>query len=83
MDTSDPILNRVITIAFPVLSTILAFIGGLAVNYLMKMSDSMNEIRIILQRLSSEHDALKEQTEKDHEHLKERVIRMEKKIFEC
>lgn len=55
--------------ALPILLTLLAFIGGLAVNALMKMSNDINEIKVSLKGYEVKHDDLKERVEKIEEKL--------------
>lgn len=44
--------------ALPVLLGILAFIGSLAVNSLIKMSNDLNDIKVMLKGISVRHDEL-------------------------
>lgn len=65
----DQIIYNLMLIGFPVLVAILCFIGGLAVNALIKMGKDINEIKVTLQMIITEHDGLKERVEKLEEKL--------------
>ena len=77
MSPTDTTIYTLLLYAMPVLLTVLAFIGGLAVNSLMKMSDNLNEIKITVQKMISEHESL-EQSVRSIDH---RVEKVEGKIF--
>lgn len=70
MTTNEQILFQFMTYAMPILLGILSFIGALAVKQLMNMSKDINDIKIICQKLSSEHES-----------LEIRVEHLEKKVF--
>ena len=60
----------------PILLAVLAFIGGLAVNALIKMGKDLTAIKITIERISTKHDGLEkrvEVAEKNIEHLHEKV----------
>jgi hypothetical protein len=64
-------LFQLLLIATPILLGILSFVGGLAVRQLMKMSSDLNDIKVICQKLSSEHESLEIRVE----HLERKVFK--------
>lgn len=64
------IVYQVLVLATPVLLAILSFIGILAVKALIKMSGDINEIKVTLGKVTS-----------DHSNLTNRVERLEEKVF--
>ena len=77
MNSTDTTIYTLLLYAMPVLLAVLAFIGGLAVNSLMKMSDNLNEIKITVQKMISEHESL----EQSFKSILHRVEKVEDKIF--
>lgn len=77
MNSTDITIYTLLLYAMPVLLAVLAFIGGLAVNSLMKMSDNLNEIKITVQKMISEHESLEQSVKSIHH----RVEKVEDKIF--
>ena len=77
MNSTDATIYTLLLYAMPVLLAVLAFIGGLAVNSLMKMSDNLNEIKITVQKMISEHESLEQSVKSIHH----RVEKVEDKIF--
>jgi arginine deiminase len=77
MNSTDTTIYTLLLYAMPVLLAVLAFIGGLAVNSLMKMSDNLNEIKITVQKMISEHESLEQSVKSIHH----RVEKVEDKIF--
>lgn len=63
-------IYQILLLATPVLLAILGFIGALAVRELIKLSDSVNEIRITLGKFEEKHD--------NHT---DRITKLEEKVF--
>lgn len=70
MEATDQTIYRLLLWAVPVLLSIIGFIGALMVSQLMKLSKSVNDIKVIIASLDSKHDD-----------LKERVNKLENKVF--
>jgi hypothetical protein len=66
----DSTIYTLMVWTIPVLLSVLAFIGALAVNALMKLANDVNEIKINLGKVSAKH-----------EDLEDRIVRIENKIF--
>ena len=64
MIQSDQIIFTILLWATPILLAILGFIGALAVKQLVKLADSVNEIKINIREVAIKHDDLKERVEK-------------------
>lgn len=64
MIQSDQAIYTLLLWTMPALLAILGFVGALAVNQLMKLSDSVNEIKITIGQIAIKHDDLKERVDK-------------------
>lgn len=62
-----------------ILLSIVGFIGGLSVVQLLKMNASLNEINISIASMILNYEHLNEK----HDELKERVKKVENKVFDC
>lgn len=60
-----------------ILLGILSFVGIIAVNQLMKMAFDLNQIKVIIGKIDTKHDALKE----EHDELKKEVREIRNKIY--
>lgn len=58
MSVHEQIFYKLLIVGVPILLTILAFIGGLAVNALMKMGKDLNRIKVTIEGMSKQHDGL-------------------------
>ena len=79
MSETEVVFYKMMIFGVPILLTVLAFIGSLAVNALITMGKDVNQIKITIRETSIRHDGL----EKSHDELKERVLIVEKKLFDC
>lgn len=70
MTHTDQTIFTILLWATPSLLVILGFIGALAVQQLVKLSDSVSQIQITIGKIDTAHD-----------NLKERVEKLEEKIF--
>lgn len=70
MSTQQEQFYNLMIVGIPILLSILAFIGALAVNALIKMGKDINEIKVTVKEVMVKHDD-----------LKDRVSRLEEKIF--
>ena len=70
MNNTDEAIYRILILLTPVLLSILAFVGALSVNWLVKINNSLQEMKVIIAQISQKHDD-----------LKERVDSMEEKIY--
>lgn len=64
MNEADETIYTILLWSMPVLLAILGFVGALAVNQLMKLSDSVNQIQITIGRIAADHDNLKDRVNK-------------------
>lgn len=64
MTQTDQTIFTILLWATPSLLVILGFIGALAVQQLVKLSDSVNQIQITIGKIATDHDNLKERVEK-------------------
>lgn len=64
MTPTDSTIYTILLWAMPILLAILGFVGALAVNQLMKLSDSVNQIQITIGKIATAHDDLKERVDK-------------------
>lgn len=64
----DITIYKILLWALPVLLAILGFIGALAVNALIKLSNDVNSIKITIEGISTKHDGLEKRVEflEDH-----------------
>lgn len=58
MTASQHTIYQILLWAIPVLLAMLGFIGALAVKQLVRLSDSVNEIRIVIARIDEKHTDL-------------------------
>lgn len=70
MTSTDHTIYTILLWSMPILLTILGFVGALAVNQLMKLSDSVNQIQITIGKIATAHDDLKDRVDK----LEEKVL---------
>ena len=70
MNNTDEAIYRILILLTPILLSILAFVGALSVNWLVKINNSLQEMKVIIAQISQKHDD-----------LKERVDSMEEKIY--
>ena len=70
MSEVDAAIYRILLWALPILLAVLGFIGALVVKQLMNLSSSVNDIKVTLERISTQH-----------EDLERRVHKVEKKIY--
>lgn len=70
MQQFDPVMYKLLLVITPILLAILAFVGALAVNWLVKINNSLQELKLTIATVSQKH-----------EDLKERVDRLEEKIY--
>lgn len=66
----DETIYKILLWLLPTMMAILGFIGALMVKQLMKLSDAVNEIKVTIERISTQHDGL----EKRVENLEEKMI---------
>lgn len=66
----DETIYKLLLWALPLLLAVLGFIGALAVNSLIKLADSVNQIKVTIEGMA-----------KSHEGLEKRVNHIEEKIF--
>lgn len=64
MTNVDPTIYKILLWALPILLGILGFIGALMVKQLMNLSDSVNEIKITIGKISQQHDDLEKRVDK-------------------
>lgn len=64
MNATDETIYKLLLWALPVLISVLAFIGGLAVKSLMKMSNDIGEIKNKLTEVTTKHDELDRRVER-------------------
>lgn len=69
MNEGDKISYHILMFAMPILLALLAFIGALAVNALVKMGNDLNAIKVAVQKITSEHEG-----------LEKRVVHIENKL---
>lgn len=60
----DSTVYKILLGALPILLSILAFIGALAVNSLIKLANDVNEIKISIGKISEKHDGLEKRVDK-------------------
>lgn len=60
---------QILLFVTPILMAVLAFIGALGVNALMKMGSDLNAIKVEIQKITSEHDGL----EKRVDHIEKKL----------
>lgn len=58
MSESQHTIYQILLWAIPLLLAVLGFIGALAVKQLVRLSDSVNEIRIVIARIDEKHTDL-------------------------
>ena len=76
MSDKQKILYEILIFGIPILLSILAFIGALAVNALIKMGKDLTAIKVTIERISTKHDGLEKRVdvvEKNVEHLHEKI----------
>lgn len=66
----DLIIYKLLLWVVPILLTILAFIGALAVNALVKMGNDIGEIKITIKEISIKHEGLEFRVSQLEEKLK-------------
>jgi hypothetical protein len=64
MTEIDEIIYKILLWALPLLLGMLGFIGALMVRQLMKLSDSVNEIKITIAKIAAKHDDLEKRVDK-------------------
>lgn len=69
MSDVDQTIYKLLLYLIPVLLGILGFIGALMVKQLMKLSDSVNEIRITICEIATKHDDLEKRVDKCEEKI--------------
>ena len=64
MNEMDKTMYHLLLYLLPILLGILGFIGALVVRQLMKLSDSVNEIRVTISAIAAKHDSLEKRVDK-------------------
>lgn len=64
MTQIDQTIYQLLLCLIPMLLAILGFIGALMVKQLMKLSDSVNEIKITISKIGTKHDDLEKRVDK-------------------
>lgn len=77
MTEEQKIIYQILLWALPLLLAVLGFIGALMVNQLIKLANTVNDIKVIIKGIDAKHDNLRD----NHEHLESRVGKLEEKIF--
>lgn len=54
----DPTIYKLLIWTVPIILSVLGFIGALMVSQLMKLSDSVNEIKVTMREIVTKHDGL-------------------------
>lgn len=69
MTDMDQTFYRLLLYLIPILLSVLGFIGALMVKQLMKLSDSVNEIKVTISSIAAKHDDLEKRVDKCEEKL--------------
>lgn len=64
MNPIDETIYRILLYLIPILLGMLAFIGALMVKQLMKLSDSVGEIKVTISAIAAKHDNLEKRVDK-------------------
>jgi len=75
MDATQAINYQILMYVVPIMMAVLAFIGAIGVNALIGMGKNINEIKISIQKITSEHEGLEQMhcdLVKRVEHLEDR-----------
>ena len=83
MNETDTVFYNLMAVGIPILLSVLAFIGVIAVNALVKMGNDIGSIKITLGEFAIKHDGLEEKHKETKENHEKRLDKIEHKIFNC
>jgi len=65
----DATIYKILVYSLPLLLSVLAFIGGLAVKSLVKLANDVNDIKVTIGKISERHDSLEKRVDKLEESI--------------